>query len=189
MNIKGNDIKRFGERLKRHFRRERQLQRMLERRTGLKELIDKLNNNIQECNYNIENPIGAIRYDKERVQTSGISNQIEDALMKAHDDIVKELTEAQIEQAKVESTCIRMGIEVEELNDVINFVLDDEQKECLLMYYKEGCSYRHIGKTKGYEHSVARKRMNKAVECIIQEVHITDTNLPQYNHQIEESIS
>jgi len=167
---------------------------MARRKEGLQEFIDELNKRVQDCNYDLETKLKAIRYDKERVQTSNVSNEIEQALMNAHENTMRELTYADIENQELSSTILRLTIEVKEMDSIIESYDDQEALDLFVEYYRDGKSFRTLAGVTGLDHSVIRDMIYKAVEyvhielgdCTPQNPHKNPTDSPQIPHQNEE---
>lgn len=154
--------------LETHFRRLRRIERMKSRSQRLEKRCDLLESKIKECKYELDCSLRGMRYDGIKVMTSGVSNEIEDSLMRAASDIERELLRSRKKFIKLECDIDYAISQCEDIEQGLK-ILSDEQHLILELRYSEGLTHRRIGDRLGRDHSTICREKDKIIEVVAEE--------------------
>lgn len=167
--------RKLEDRLYRHYRRVRQLERFEKALQATRDRIAVLEDRIRNCCHTIENPLKSPSFDG--MPGSGEpSSPIEQALMKAFDKMERELGKYYVRQADLAIAINRISEETE-LLDLIIGDLEVQEKQIIDLRYNQGCTFRDMEAMLFSDHVNLHRVKDRMLEWIgreLEEIEVID---------------
>lgn len=162
--------RKLEERLYRHYRRVLQLERFEKALKATRDRIATLEERISSCNYTLENPLKSPSFDG--MPGSGEpGNPIEQALMKAHEKMERELGKYYVRLADLSIAVNRISEETE-LLDLIIGDLEDQEKQIVDLRYNQGYTFRDMEALLFSDHVNLHRAKDRVLDFIMRETEL-----------------
>lgn len=161
-------INKVEQKLRRHYRRVRQLEQFQHRLKVTNERIVETEDNIRNCNHRIENPLKSPSISGTPGGGTDRSS-IEIALIRAFEKMERDLATLYQRQASVQSIVIRISDEVEAM-DMVIAGLKESNRKLIEIRYKHGRTLRELEGICMVDHAVINRRIRKILAWIAEEM-------------------
>lgn len=160
--------RKLEERLYRHFRRTRQLDRFEKALIATRLRINILEERIRNCNHTLENPLKSPSFDG--MPGSGEpGNPIEQALMRAFEKMERELGRHYSRLTNLELSVERVHEEVELLGLIIEELVGQE-KQIIDLRYNQGYTFRDMEAMLFSDHVSLHRTKDRILDWIGKEL-------------------
>ena len=126
-----------------HYRRKKRLSSLKSRLIRTQLRIDRLRNDIKECNIELSDTLKAIDYSREYIYTGNTTSNIEKELERAVDNILGKIEREIREKKKIKSRIRNLEKAIDDV-EVLLEELTEEELQIIELRYSEKMSDREI---------------------------------------------
>ena len=137
------DYQRVEGMLYNHYRRKKRLSSLKSRLIRTQLRIDRLRNDIKECNIELSDTLKAIDYSREYIYTGNTTSNIEKELERAVDNILGKIEREIREKKKIKSRIRNLEKAIDDV-EVLLEELTEEELQIIELRYSEKMSDREI---------------------------------------------
>ncbi len=161
-------INKVEQKLRRHYRRVRQLEQFKHRLTVTNERIIETETSIHNCNHRIENPLKSPSFSG-MPRSGDAKSSIEEALIKAFEKMERDLGMLYQRQASIRSIIYRISDEVDAMQMILD-ELKEPHRQLMEIRFKNGRTLRELEAICLADHAVINRRIRKIVTWIGEEM-------------------
>jgi len=150
-----------------HYRRKKRLSSLKSRLIRTQLRIDRLMQDIKECNIELSDILKAIDYSREYIYTGDTTSNIEKELERAVDNILRQLEREIREKKKIKSRIRNLEKAIDDV-EVLLEELTEEELQILELRYSEKMSDREISDMVNMSRTTVQRRRTDLINQLAE---------------------
>ncbi len=127
-----------------HYRRKKRVSSLKSRLIRTQLRIDRLRNDIKECNIDLSDTLKAIDYSREYINTGDTTSNIERELERAVDNILRQIENELRQKKKIKSRIRNLEKSIDDVEILLEELSEEELQIIELRYGEKIKSYRRM---------------------------------------------
>ena len=150
-----------------HYRRKKRVSNLKSRLIRTQLRIDRLRNDIKECNIDLSDTLKAIDYSREYINTGDTTSNIERELERAVDNILRQI-ENELRQKKKNKSRIRNLEKAIDDVEVLLEELTEEELQILELRYSEKMSDKMIAEMVNMSRTTVQRKRTELINQLAE---------------------